>query len=52
MEIVTSSPSGMTKSDLEQIPGTENYMVTMTWTPTESQVGNHILCFFARDDIG
>ena len=52
MEILTVSPRGLTKSRLEQIPDTLNWKVTASWTPDYSQIGPHIFCFSAIDNLG
>jgi len=50
--IAVQSPSGMRKSGLDMIPGTDKWYVNITWTPLMSQVGNNILCFTAVDIRG
>ena len=52
VEIVTVSPRGLTKSSLEQIPGTLSWKVTVLWTPDNFQIGPHIFCFHAIDNFG
>ena len=51
-EIVTVSPLGLTKSSLQQVPNTFDWMVTLSWTPEYSQIGPHIFCFSAIDNQG
>ncbi|XP_022109537.1 uncharacterized protein LOC110989457 [Acanthaster planci] len=53
LEIETSSPIGMTTSDVSLVPGKSNeYYITAMWTPDESQTGAHIFCFDALDSEG
>ncbi|XP_035679724.1 uncharacterized protein LOC118418037 [Branchiostoma floridae] len=49
-DILTTSPLGMTKSSLAVDPNYEQRAsVTVTWTPTAQQAGQHIFCFRAAD---
>ncbi|XP_033101698.1 uncharacterized protein LOC117104902 [Anneissia japonica] len=49
-EIQTISPVGMKKSPLMKLPGSRtDYFVNITWTPTADQVGEKILCYYAKD---
>ncbi|XP_071945199.1 uncharacterized protein [Antedon mediterranea] len=53
-QISTSSPSNVAKTSLMQYnTGTETlYNVTLAWTPTDNDIGEHFVCFFATDDDG
>ncbi|XP_078682455.1 uncharacterized protein LOC144916927 [Branchiostoma floridae x Branchiostoma belcheri] len=52
-EILTVSPPGLTKSQLQAVPNNpQRYHVNVTWTPTQSQRGQHIFCFHAEDTNG
>ncbi|CAC5391942.1 unnamed protein product [Mytilus coruscus] len=53
IEITTVSPIGMVKSDLKVFGGTgREWYVTVTWIPTEDQIGSHIFCYTAIDSGG
>ena len=42
------APIGASKGELQHIPGTNNYYVSITWMPTENQQNDtHLLCFIA-----
>ncbi|XP_035679046.1 uncharacterized protein LOC118417560 [Branchiostoma floridae] len=52
-EILTTSPIGLTKSSLAVDPNNpQRASVTVTWTPTAQQAGQHIFCFRAKDSFG
>ena len=42
------APTGMSKGEVEHIPGTNNYYTNITWVPTANQQNDtHLLCFIA-----
>lgn len=48
-----TSPAGMTYSDLQQDFSRQDvFFITISWTPTEEQIGSHILCATAVDSMG
>lgn len=48
-----TSPAGMTYSDLQQDFSRQDVsFITTSWTPTEEQIGSHILCATAVDSMG
>ncbi|XP_066271748.1 uncharacterized protein [Branchiostoma lanceolatum] len=52
-EILTVSPPGLTKSQLQTDPNNaQRSHVNITWTPDQSQRGQHIFCFHAEDTNG
>ena len=52
-EIQTVSPRGTSRGELQQIQGTNNYYVNITWTPTDSQQNDtHLFCFTAVNSEG
>ncbi|KAI8504765.1 hypothetical protein Bbelb_178830 [Branchiostoma belcheri] len=52
-EISTTSPIGLTKSSLTAHPDiAHRSYVTVTWTPTAQQAGQHVFCFRAMDANG
>ena len=52
-EIQTVSPRGTTRGELQQIQGTNNYYVNITWTPTADQQNEtHLFCFTAVNSEG
>lgn len=51
--IDTVSPIGMIKSELFPYGSTgREWFVTVTWKPTKIQLGSHMFCFTAADNIG
>ena len=47
------APIGASKGILQQIAGTNNYYVIISWTPTANQQNNtHILCYIAVNSEG
>ena len=52
-EIVTVSPSGTIKGDLNQITDSNLYYVNISWTPSIAQQGQtHVLCYIAINSDG
>ena len=52
-EIQTVSPRGTSRGELQQIQGTNNYYVNITWTPTADQQNEtHLFCFTAVNSEG
>ena len=52
-EIQTVSPRGTSRGELQQIEGTNNYYVNITWTPTDDQQNDtHLFCFTAVNSEG
>ena len=51
-DIVTASPAGLTKSSLRSGPGTNQRYIDVTWSPSASQTGPNIFCYYAQDSIG
>lgn len=52
-EIQTVSPSGTQRGQLQQIPGTSNYFVNITWTPQANQQKQiHQFCYVALNSAG
>ncbi|XP_033104162.1 uncharacterized protein LOC117106809 isoform X2 [Anneissia japonica] len=52
-QISTSTPPNVDKSFLARYPGSDtDYNVTLSWTPTMSELGQHFVCFFATDEDG
>ncbi|XP_035659266.1 uncharacterized protein LOC118404302 [Branchiostoma floridae] len=52
-EILTVSPPGLTKSQVQIDPNNpQRSHVNITWTPAQSQRGQHIFCFHAEDTNG
>lgn len=48
-----TSPAGMTYTSPLPYPGRPGVVfVNTTWTPTAAQIGSHILCALAEDNIG
>ena len=53
VEIQTVSPRGTSRRELQQIQGTNNYYVNITWTPTADQQNEtHLFCFTAVNSEG
>ena len=53
IEIQTISPIGLNRGTLQQIQGTENYYIDITWSPTASQLNQiHIFCYTALNSVG
>ena len=50
-EIVTASPLGMRQSVLSPTCNTGEWSMNVTWTPTQSQYGPNIFCYFALDNL-
>ena len=52
-EIITASPQGTLKGDVQQVAGTSVYYVNITWTPTADQYHQtHLLCYTALNSNG
>ena len=51
-DITTASPAGLTKSSLRSGPGTNQWYIDVTWSPSASQTGPNIFCYYAQDSIG
>ena len=52
-EIQTVSPRGTSRGALQQIQGTNNYYVNITWTPAgDQQNETHLFCFTAVNSEG
>ena len=52
-EFQTTSPLGLMRSGIQQIPGTNNYFITVTWTPQPNQEGQtHLFCYTAVNSAG
>ena len=52
-EIVTVSPRGTTKSNVQRIGATNNYYVNIYWTPDSSQQSQtHQFCYAAVNSVG
>ena len=51
-EFTTVSPPGLMRSDQTTGYTDQNSFITVTWTPSPSQQGAHILCFTATDNTG
>ena len=52
-EIQTVSPRGTSRGELQQIQGTNNYYVNITWTPSADQQNEtHLFCFTAVNSEG
>ena len=52
-EIQTVSPRGTSRGALQQIQGTNNYYVNITWTPAgDQQNETHLFCFTAINSEG
>ena len=52
-EIITTSPQGTLKGDVQQVAGTSVYYVNITWTPTADQYHQmHLLCYTALNFNG
>ena len=52
-EIQTVSPRGTSRGELQQIQGTNNYYVNITWTPSADQQNEtHLFCFTAINSVG
>ena len=49
-DIVTASPSGLTKSSLQSL-GSRQWYIDVTWSPSSTQVGPSIFCYSALDSI-
>ena len=49
-EIVTASPLGMRQSVLSPTGNPGEWSMNVTWTPTQSQYGPSIFCYFALDN--
>ena len=53
VEIQTVSPRGTSRGELQQIQGTNNFYVNITWTPTADQQNEtHLFCFTAVNSEG
>ena len=50
--IITVSPVGLLKSNLEASTTPQQWFVDVIWTPTSSQSGPNILCYYAVNSIG
>ena len=50
--IITASPVGLLKSSLTESTTPQQWFVDVTWTPTSSQSGPNIFCYYALDSIG
>lgn len=50
-DIVTASPSGLTKSSLRSL-GSNQWYVDVTWSPSSTQTGPSIFCYYAQDSVG
>ena len=53
--IITVAPAGLLKSNLTALLTTcipQQLFVDVTWTPTSSQSGPNILCYYAENSIG
>ena len=50
--IITASPVGLLKSSLTASTTPQQWFVDVTWTPTSSQSGPHIFCYYAVNCIG
>ena len=49
----TVSPIGLTRSEIQQLPGTQNYFTDVTWTPTADQEDQtHLFCYTAVNSAG
>ena len=52
-EFQTTSPLGLRRSGIQQIPGTNNYFINVTWTPQPNQEGQtHLFCYTAINSAG
>ena len=51
VEIKTVSPSGLRKSDIQQLNNKE-WQINITWTPDINQFGIHLFCFQAIESTG
>ena len=52
VDIVTVSPVGLLKSNLNASTTPQQWFVDVTWTPSSSQSGPNIFCYYALDSIG
>lgn len=50
VDITTQSPAGMTKSQLMNDIGDNEWRVNIKWTPSASQAGVNLLCFVAVEN--
>ena len=50
-EIVTASPLGMRQSALSPTGNPGEWSMNVTWTPSQSQYGPNIFCYFALDNL-
>ena len=52
-EFQTTSPLGLRRSEIQQVPGTNNYFINITWTPEPSQENQtHLFCYTAVNSGG
>ena len=49
---ITASPVGLLKSNLTASTTPQQWFVDVTWTPSSSQSGSNILCYYAVNCIG
>ena len=52
VDIVTVSPLGLTKSSVTASTTSRLWFVNITWTPTLSQSGPNVFCYYAVDSVG
>ena len=52
-EFQTTSPLGLRRSEIQQVPGTNNYLINITWTPQPNQENQtHLFCYTAVNSDG
>ena len=52
-EFESISPIGLTRSEIQQVPGTNNYLINVTWTPQPNQENQiHLFCYSAVNSVG
>ena len=49
--IITVSPVGLLKSNVTASTTPQQWFVDVTWTPTSSQIGQNILCYYAENSV-
>ena len=49
VDIITVSPVGLLKSNVTASTTPQQWFVDVTWTPTSSQSGPNIFCYYALD---
>ena len=49
--IITVAPAGLVKSNVTASTTPQQWFVDVTWTPTSSQSGQNIFCYYALNSI-